>query len=77
MLPQRAAPILFALILSTVMTFCVTAIATFRAISFGEGFLGTWLASWIISWAVAFPLVMIFGPIARKLVAKLVSQNQN
>lgn len=72
MFPARAAPYLFGLILSGLMTFCVTAIATWQALGLADGFVGLWMRSWTTSWAVAFPLVLIMAPVARGLVAKLV-----
>ena len=72
MFPQRAAPVLFGLILTSVMTFFVTFIATWRVLGFSDGFAGAWIGSWLTSWAVAFPIVLVFAPFTRKLVAKLV-----
>jgi len=75
MIPQRFAPILFGLILSGFMTFCVTAIATYRATGFGDAFMAHWMGSWVASCIVAFPLVLIFGPITRKLVQRIVAKD--
>jgi hypothetical protein len=72
MFPQRATPILFALILSGLMSFFVTCIATWRVVGLSDGFFGLWMGSWVTSWIVAFPLVLILGPLTRKIVAKLV-----
>lgn len=74
MFPPGAAAILFGLILSGMMTLFVTCIATWRAISFGEGFIELWVGSWLTGWLVAFPMVLILAPFTRRLVAKLVRQ---
>ncbi|HYR67835.1 MAG TPA: DUF2798 domain-containing protein, partial [Reyranella sp.] len=37
------------------MTFLVSGVATWRALSWGPGVLATWMVSWMISWLVAFP----------------------
>lgn len=40
MLPARFAPVLFSLILSGLMSFIVTGVATWKALGFGAGFPG-------------------------------------
>jgi hypothetical protein len=72
MFPQRFAPVLFGFILSGMMTFFVTCIATWRVIGFDVGFSGLWMGSWLASWVVAFPMVLVLAPFTRKIVAKLV-----
>ncbi|MBK8085427.1 MAG: DUF2798 domain-containing protein [Devosia sp.] len=42
-MPARYAPILFGLILSALMSFLVSGIATFRNAGLVDGFLGTWI----------------------------------
>ncbi|MEL6101458.1 MAG: DUF2798 domain-containing protein [Pseudomonadota bacterium] len=72
MIPARYAHIAFGLILSGMMSFVVSGIATFRAVGSVPDFVTLWLGAWFFSWAVAFPAVLIAAPIARRLVAKLV-----
>jgi len=72
MIPARFAPQLFGLILSGLMTFIITAIATWRVTGFSNGFVGEWMGSWITSWIFAFPIVLFVAPMTRKLVARLV-----
>lgn len=72
MIPARFAPLLFAFILSGLMSFMVSGISTLRATGLGEGFVTRWLlGGWLPSWALAFPAVLIIAPLTRKLVAKL------
>ena len=71
MLPARFAPTLFALILSGMMSFIVSGIATARAAGIGAELPGLWLGAWLTSWAVAFPSVLLVAPRARRLVARL------
>jgi hypothetical protein len=71
MIPARFAPVLFALILSALMSFIVSGIATWRALGWHDGFVGDWGASWLTSWVVAFPTVLVVGPVARRIVAAL------
>jgi len=71
MIPARYAPVLFGLILSWLMSAIVSAIATFRVIEAGAPFFAQWFGSWMSSWAVAFPVVLVVGPVTRRIVAKL------
>ena len=66
---QRFAPFLFGLLLSGMMSFIVSGIATFRATGAVDGFLGLWIGAWLPSWAVAFPTVLIAAPLVRRIVA--------
>ena len=71
MLPARWSPVLFALLLSGMMSLIVSGVATLRAVGLPAGFVGLWLTSWLSSWAVAFPAVLVVAPLARRLVALL------
>jgi hypothetical protein len=71
-LPSRMAPVLFGLVLTFLMTSIVSLIATVLAIGFVPGMPARWLGSWMTSWAVAFPAILVFGPVVRRLVSRLV-----
>jgi hypothetical protein len=70
-LPNSAQPYLFALFLSGIMSLLVSGIATMRAVGLEDALIWKWLTAWAVSWAVAFPGVLVFAPLARKLVARL------
>jgi hypothetical protein len=72
MIPARFAPILFGFILSGLMSFMVSGIATARTVPIDAAFLGIWIAGWLPSWALAFPAVLIVAPITRRIVARMV-----
>ncbi len=72
MIPARYSHLLFGLILSGLMSFIVSGIATFRSIGPAPDFLSLWMGAWLPSWAVAFPSVLIAASVARRLVARLV-----
>lgn len=72
MIPARFAPIVFGLILSGLMSFIVSGIATFRAAGADPAFLQLWMGAWLTSWVVAFPTVLVVAPFTRRLVARLV-----
>ena len=73
MIPARFAPVLFGLVLSGLMSFVVSGIATFRATGPVPHFAGLWAGAWITAWAVAFPIVLVVAPVARRLVQRLVA----
>jgi hypothetical protein len=70
-IPARYGTMLFGFVLSGLMSLLVSGIATVRAVGLAEGVVGLWLGNWLSSWVVAFPAVLIVGPVARRLVAKL------
>jgi hypothetical protein len=71
MIPQRFAPYLFGLILSGLMSFIVSGIATLRAVGIAPDLLDLWITAWLPSWAIAFPTVLVVAPLTRRLVARL------
>ncbi|WP_299780165.1 DUF2798 domain-containing protein [uncultured Roseobacter sp.] len=75
MIPARYQHVLFGLILSGLMSFIVSGIATVRTVGWIDGFIGLWMSNWLPSWAVAFPTVLVVAPITRRLVARLVRQD--
>lgn len=72
MIPARYQHILFGLILSGLMSFIVSGIATFRTVGWIDGLVMLWMSNWLPSWAVAFPAVLFVAPVTRRIVAKLV-----
>jgi hypothetical protein len=71
-MPARYAPVLFGFVLSALMSFIVSGIATFRSAGMANGFFGLWISAWLLSWAVAFPVVLVVAPIARRIVGLLI-----
>ncbi|MFA9231917.1 MAG: hypothetical protein RIR95_235 [Pseudomonadota bacterium] len=74
MIPARYAHILFALILSGMMSLLVSGLSTYRALGLIGGFAGFWMGNWAVSWATAFPAVLVIAPLTRRIVAKLVAR---
>ena len=75
MIPARYGPVLFSLVLSSVMSFLVSGIATYRSLHPGQDFLGLWIGAWLMGWLFAFPAVMLAAPLARKVVALVVARD--
>ena len=70
---SRYATILFGFILSALMSFLVSGIATLRNAGLDEFFLRLWMGAWLPSWLIAFPSVLVVAPLTRRLVGILVS----
>ena len=69
-LPGRWQPLVFAAFMSFFMAFCMAGILTLVNIGWVEGFFGKWLRAFLIAWPIAFPLVLLFAPLTRKLLAR-------
>ncbi|MGX5734640.1 DUF2798 domain-containing protein [Bosea thiooxidans] len=72
-LPARYAAVVMPFILSVLMTFVVSGIATLKALGPTAEFLQTWPSSWALSWLVAFPTLLLVLPLVRRLVAFVVA----
>ena len=71
-MPARFAPILFGFVLSALMSFVVSGIATFRNAGLVDGFFNLWIGAWLPSWLIAFPVVLVVAPLARRILGGLV-----
>lgn len=71
MIPKKYAPILFALILSGLMSLMVSGISTYRVAGPLPDFASLWLSAWLTAWLFAFPAVLVVAPVARRVVAKI------
>ena len=71
MIPSRFTPILFAFIVSGLMSCIVSGVSTLSAISEMANFFEAWMAAWGKSWVVAFPTILIVVPLTRKLITKI------
>jgi hypothetical protein len=73
-MPARFAPFLFGFVLSGMMSFLVSGIATCRNAGLADGFLGLWINAWLPSWLIAFPVVLVVAPVARRFVGLVVKK---
>lgn len=71
-LPARYAGFIMPLVLSVLMTFVVSAIATLRSLGPGPDFLAMWPTAWALSWVVAFPTLLVVLPVVRRIVGLVV-----
>ena len=66
---SRFEPIIFALFVSTMMTFVISGVSTHSAISFSKDFIASWMSAWGKSWVVTYPIQLIVLPMAQKIVS--------
>ncbi len=71
-LPARWAGFVMPLVLSVLMTFVVSAIATLRSRGLDPDFPAVWMSAWALSWVVAFPTLLLVLPLVRRIVAAVV-----
>ncbi|MBL8831323.1 MAG: DUF2798 domain-containing protein [Rhodospirillales bacterium] len=72
MIPPRFAPAVFGFVLSALMSFVVSGVATLRNAGPVDGFAGLWIGAWLPSWLIAFPVVLVVAPVARRIVGAMV-----
>jgi hypothetical protein len=71
-MPARYAPILFGFVMSALMSFLISGIATFRSAGPIDGFFGLWIGAWLPSWLISFPVVLVVTPVAQRFVRMIV-----
>jgi hypothetical protein len=71
---RRLAPVLFALIMSTLLSGLMSAAITLVNTGAGAGFLVRWLWAYGLAWVMAFPLVTLLAPQVRRLVDALTAE---
>ncbi len=59
-------------VLSVIMTFVVSAIATLRSLGPVPEALKVWPTAWALSWLVAFPTLLLVLPLVRRIVGLIV-----
>ena len=67
-LPRRSAPVVFAFLLSGMMTFIVSGIAALVAAGTPPSFLALWARAWITAWIIAFPALLLIRPVVHRIV---------
>ena len=67
------APLLFAILMSCVMTFIVTCLVTLVNTGLGHGFVLRWMRAFVLAWPTACICIMIFGKQVRRIVSALTS----
>jgi hypothetical protein len=71
--PPRYAPLIFAILMSCVMAFIVSAFVTWVNTGMNKGYVGRWMHAFIFAWPVAMTCILLFVNKVRSLVAKLIN----
>lgn len=71
MIPARFEPLVFGFVLSGLMSFVVSGIATLRVTGLVAGFPGLWFGAWLTAWVFAYPVVLFVAPVARRIVSRM------
>jgi ABC-type phosphate/phosphonate transport system permease subunit len=75
-LPAKYGALLTPLILSIIMTFIVSLIATVKAVGISDFSAREWMSAWCLSWMVAFPTLLLVLPLVRRIVGLLVAPHR-
>ena len=75
MFPKRAAPYVFAVLLTGFMTIIVAGISTFVAVGFAPRFLKLWAGAWVSAWVIAFPALLVVRPFVQRMTDRLTGTN--
>ncbi len=71
-IPRRFEAIVFGLLLSGMMSFLVSGMATVLAQGVDRYSIVLWMTAWLPSWAIAFPTVLAVAPVVRRILHRLV-----
>jgi hypothetical protein len=71
MFPKRFAPIVFAALLTGVMTFIISGVATLINVGVVADFPQRWLHAWLPNWAIACPVLLLVRPVVQRLTERL------
>ncbi|MDO9416612.1 DUF2798 domain-containing protein [Pararhizobium sp.] len=71
-LPKRFEMMAFSLMLSGMMSFIVSGLATALSIGMPSDFVFHWVKAWLPSWGIAFPAVLIVAPLVRRILSKII-----
>lgn len=71
-IPRRYEFPVFGFLLSGMMSFIVSGIATLINAGPVRALPALWIASWLPAWSVAFPTLLLVAPLVRRALTRLV-----
>lgn len=71
-IPARYATLAFSFLVSGMMSFFVSGIATLIAIGPSQQYFGEWMLAWFPSWLFAFPTILVVVPTVHRILKRLV-----
>ena len=70
-IPRRYRPLVFAVLLTGIMTLVISGIATAINVGLPSDFLMRWVRAWLPNWAVACPVLLLVRPFVQRLTERL------
>jgi hypothetical protein len=71
MISKRFAPLVFAVLLTGLMTLVISGVATAINVGFPADFVARWVRAWLPNWAIACPLLLLVRPFVQRLTERL------
>ena len=71
MIAKRFSPLVFAALLTGVMTLVISGIATAINVGLPPDFPMRWLRAWLPNWAIACPVLLVVRPWVQRLTERL------
>ena len=71
-LPRRLEPFVFGYLVSGVMSFQVSGMATASSLGVTPNFARDWMTVWLPAWGIAFPSAVFFAPVLRRALEAVV-----
>ncbi len=69
---KRHAGLFSAFLMAIILPFFMTLVVSLVNLGFSDHLLGAWMRTWGIAALAAFPLILIFQPLIKRLVGRLV-----
>jgi hypothetical protein len=70
---RMRARLILSVLMSSVMVFMVTLVATYANLGFVTGFFGRWMKAYLMGWPVAATTAFLIMPIARRMTDRLMA----
>ena len=77
MIPVKYGQLTFIFFISICMSCVVSGVSVLNTTGFTDIFMGLWMTAWIKSWVIAFPSLLVFAPLVRRFVDKLLVQGKD
>jgi len=70
-IPRRYRPVVFAVLLTGIMTLVISGVATAINVGFPVDFPSRWVHAWLPNWAIACPVLLLVRPYVQRLTDRL------
>ena len=77
MIPVKYGQLTFIFYIPICMSFVVLGVLVHNTTGLTDIFMGLWMTAWLKSWVIAFPSLLVFVPLVRRFVDKLLVQGKD